>query len=529
MAKYYLVTDTHGYPWGMTYDQAIDFDLGDNTPSTVDSLKEEVHNTGAEMVLIGNHDTVVMEPSEITNRMNTVEEYRAYKRADKDYEKGVFFGINNARGFNDYDITEAALTSLASKMENLPSGVNVAILSHIPLFKRTPDMGESYPVKEEGYNNWIHVNLLMDLLNAFNNQNANFSFLNHSYNLNNGGRVIGCFCGHVHNQIRCFYRGIFMESFGTNGAKEWKSSGHMGNPGLYQPTLKEININLTNHTVNTYNYIYHGSAAEAGTDNVVVGDGYSGKAYGNEAIGPYTLQNKVKNSSVFYPKFYHGAYLGYSTGIATPGVVTPNEACDGHYQLGGGVSISGLGTVKYLRFDAEGLLRYYSTNTNSDEDYHEIPNYKSADIQFVYDGTNWGFKNGLLAYQAKYVAGTINGKNGYSIEFDSDGYAKQMNLNGEKVNFSEGNNWINVYNLRVFWRPFTDHSNCDSTGNVPQIGITGTFGTHTRIDLGRSTTSGPNWISNRFNVLIRVVGENNKVSWLYDGRLTDLTDEELKI
>ena len=41
MAKYYLVTDTHGYPWGMTYDQAIDFDLGDNTPSTVDSLKEE--------------------------------------------------------------------------------------------------------------------------------------------------------------------------------------------------------------------------------------------------------------------------------------------------------------------------------------------------------------------------------------------------------------------------------------------------------------------------------------------------------
>ena len=123
----------------------------------------------------------------------------------------------------------------------------------------------------------------------------------------------------------------------------------------------------------------------------------------------------------------------------------------------------------------------------------------------------------------------ICGKNGYSIVFNANGYAQQINLNGVKQTYSAGDNWINVYNLRVFWRPFTDHSNYDSTGNVPQIGITGTFGTNTRINLGRSTTSGSNWISNRYNVLIRVVGENNKVSWLYDGRLTNLTDDELGI
>lgn len=225
MAKYYLVTDTHGYPWGMTYAQTIDFDLGDNTPSTNSSFPEDVHDTGAEMVLIGNHDTVVMSDDEIISHMNTVKEYRAYNRADKDYEKVVFFGINNVRGFADYDITDAALTSLASKMENLPSDVNVVILSHIPLFERTTAMGESYSSADEGNNNREQIELLMDLLNAFNDQDANFSFLNHSYDLSNGGRVIGCFCGHVHNHIQCFYRGIYMEAFGTNGAAEWTSGG----------------------------------------------------------------------------------------------------------------------------------------------------------------------------------------------------------------------------------------------------------------------------------------------------------------
>ncbi len=527
MAKYYLVTDTHGYPWGMTYAQTIDFDLGDNTPSTNSSFPEDVHDTGAEMVLIGNHDTVVMSDDEIISHMNTVKEYRAYNRADKDYEKVVFFGINNVRGFADYDITDAALTSLASKMENLPSDVNVVILSHIPLFERTTAMGESYSSADEGNNNREQIELLMDLLNAFNDQDANFSFLNHSYDLSNGGRVIGCFCGHVHNHIQCFYRGIYMEAFGTNGAAEWTSGGTKDNSGLYQPTLKEININLTAQTVNGKNYIYTGSAT--GTVNVTVENEYSGTSYGNTAIGPYTLQYKETNNNVYYPKFYKGAYIGYSNGVSTPGVVTPNRTSGGYYVLGDGVYISGLGTVKYLRFDAEGLLRYYSTTTDSYIAYEEIPHYKTANIQFVYNGTNWGFDNGLLSYEAKYVAGTINGKNGYSIEFDSNGYAKQINLNGQKMNYPAGDNWINVYNLRVFWRPFTDHNNYDSTGNVPQIGITGTFGTNTRINLGRSTTSGNNWIPNRYNVLIRVVGENNKVSWLYDGRLTDLTDAQLGI
>lgn len=520
MANYYVVTDTHGFPWGNNYSQAIDFDLGDNTPSTDASFVEDIHDTGATLTLIGNHDTVCLDPDDVTAYMDTILEYRADSKAEKGNEKVAFFGINVTREMYEFDITDNALSSLASKMEDLPSNVNVVILSHVPLFKSTTAMGDSYP-NENDWVNWSKVETLISMLQAFNNQSSNYTLLNKSYNFNNGGRVIGCFSGHIHNHVKCYYKNIYMESFGTNGASEWTSSGSKSNSALYQPTIKVISIDLQNKKVNGQDYIHTGTSTS--TQVISIENGYSGTAFGDAAIGPYALGDN------YYPKFYQGAYVGYSYDDATQGIEKINNN-DGYFSLGNGVNIPEINkTAKYIRFDAAGLLRYYSTTTKTNSAFIEIPNYKTATITFTYNNVNWSFKNGLLVYAAKFVSGTIYGKNNFSIVFDSNGYAKQINENGVKKDYPAGDNWINIYNLRVFWRPFTDHSNYDSTGNVPQIGITGTFGTNTRIDLARSTTSGSNWIPNRYNVLIRVVGENNVVSWLYDGRLTNLTDSELGI
>lgn len=62
---------------------------------------------------------------------------------------------------------------------------------------------------------------------------------------------------------------------------------------------------------------------------------------------------------------------------------------------------------------------------------------------------------------------------------------------------------------------------------TPQIGITGTFSALSKIDLARSTSSGANQISSADNVLMRVVGNNNAVIWIYNGKLTALTDQQV--
>ena len=539
---YYVITDTHGYPWGSNY--TADFDLGDNTPSfasqTSDgydaSFQEEPHSPGNPYIrLPGNHDasyyrykgdSVADVLARYPNRT-----FKPYTLSERSNEKIAFFGINTVENQNNYSIPISEITTLAQNLQNLPEGTDIAILTHVPLFKTTTDLYNSnngcYTPSEE--NKWGTTwnsgpEEIVRMLQKY-KENEVYTYNNIQYDFNNGGHVIGCFCGHIHNHVQCYYKGIYMESFGTNGEDEWTSSNNIPNRGLYMPPINKIIVNLTDRQVNGRDY--KNTINNNGTYIISIENKNSGTSLGDQATGTNSL-----TATGNYLKFYDSVFVGYSPENSR-GVVTRNTPAEAWFYVDNNTYLQGAQAyARYIRFDASGKLRYYKNNgTGSDiTGYEQITGYNSKTVTFSTNNRLWTFVNGLFSScKTIYRSGTIYGKNNFSIVFDSNGYAKQINENGVKKEYPAGDNWINIYNLRVFWRPFTDHSNRDSTGNVPQIGITGTFGTNTRIDLARSTTSGSNWIPNRYNVLIRVVGENNVVSWLYDGRLTNLTDSELGI
>ena len=68
--RYYVTTDTHGYPWGRrgttTDNHPIDFDLGDNTAGYVNKatgarvLLDPPEEMNAKIAILGNHDTSVL-------------------------------------------------------------------------------------------------------------------------------------------------------------------------------------------------------------------------------------------------------------------------------------------------------------------------------------------------------------------------------------------------------------------------------------------------------------------------------------
>lgn len=537
---YHVITDTHGYPWGSNY--AADFDLGDNTSSyhkvSGTTFQEAPHLYGNPYIrLLGNHDASYYRyrgesvSTIIARYPNMV--FKPYTISGRINEKIAFFGINTVEDVDDFTIPSSEISGLAANLETLPNGTDIVILTHVPLFKPITDRntsqestGESYD--EDEYNKWHdwdgEAEEIIKMLQSYQNHST-YSYNGKEYNFNNNGNVIGCFCGHIHNHVQCYYKGIYMESFGTNGENEWTASGNNKNCGLYTPPIYTISIDLTNHKVNTYSY----------TNTVNNGDTYildienrnSGESLGNSATGTGSLGG-------YYPKFYQRRYVGYSSSSST-GVSETNHL-NGWFTLEDNTYIQGLQhSAKYIHFDASGRLRYYkdSGQGNDINNWVEIPNYTSRSLTFSSDNRLWKFVDGLFSScQAIFKSGTMYGKNNYSIVFDQNGFAQQINLSGVKQNYTKGNNWINVYEFRVFWRPFTDYSNAEWTTNTPQIGILGTFNSDhskNRINLGRATTSGSNWIENRYNILIRIIGENNQIYWLYDGRLTNLTDSQLGI
>ena len=62
---------------------------------------------------------------------------------------------------------------------------------------------------------------------------------------------------------------------------------------------------------------------------------------------------------------------------------------------------------------------------------------------------------------------------------------------------------------------------------MPQIGIIETFNPNSKIDFARADYSGSNQISDPDKLLVRVVGDDGAVLWLYDGKLTTLTDQQV--
>ena len=145
-------------------------------------------------------------------------------------------------------------------------------------------------------------------------------------------------------------------------------------------------------------------------------------------------------------------------------------------------------------------------------------------MTFKANNVQWTFQDGLLVSSVPvYKSGSFIGKNGYGITFGSNGVPKGITLNGgDPKDYGTGENYINVMSIQIY--SGTDLKELTAT---PQIGITGTFSALSKIDLARSTSSGANQISSADNVLMRVVGNNNAVIWIYNGKLTALTDQQV--
>lgn len=141
--------------------------------------------------------------------------------------------------------------------------------------------------------------------------------------------------------------------------------------------------------------------------------------------------------------------------------------------------------------------------------------------QLIYFCDVWKFVGGLLdSIIPPYKSGTLVGKNGWAFYFDSQGKPYGMAQNGgTPVDYGKGENWMNVYEVKLF------NSVGDPLTDVPQIGATGAFAT-TGIDMARERITGANQISSTKDMLMRVLGGNDgkTVYWLYEGRLTSLTD-----
>lgn len=522
MPIYSVITDTHGSPWGS---KTADFDLGDNTPSTNVGLKEPIYATTATYIqLYGNHDVGV------------TGQQKGYQTSASNADKIQFIGLDTASGQNSYSIPSSQIRSMVNTLKGLPNDWNVMLFTHIPLFPRDPSYGKCYTTEEEKKwpDSMKSAETVLTILSDYNHRNKG-SYNSISYDFSNRtGYVIGCFAGHVHNNIKRYYYGLYMETFMTNGSNSFTTDNE-NNAALYIPPAQMINVDLANHTVNGMPYIVEENYNEL----VSVGDTPMGKSYGAAAAG----DRKFYRGSNNYPKFRQSRYVGYSPD-QDGGAQTGNNN-DGWWPLDvvGNVYLHGVNaTARYIRFDANGDLRYYG-NTY-DENMHEILNYLNIKVCFDSEDTEkhwttWKFLNGR--YNGKkdtpvysYRSGSLSGLNGYAIIFDANGIPDHMTYNGSTVSYGVNDNWMNVKEARIYWCGFgfmdlnADDDCIDQITNVPQIGLyQQSFASASRISLVRSRTDGDNLVLNKTNFLLRVVGGNNAVYWLYDGKLTDLTDGKL--
>ncbi len=519
--EYTVITDTHGYPWGADY--RATFDLGDNTPSyATEKFHEKIHPTKASLILRGNHDVGCFYTQNQIEGMN-IQVYYDTRNNIRAY------GLDSAIGQNSWKIPHKQIKQLIQQLQ--ANNNHVIILTHIPLFEWNSniDLGGSYNSaewKKWGNNKDGSLIPMLKVLRDYHYKKSGSCTLageTISYDFTKKtGDVIGCFCGHVHSSIKCYYYGLYMESFDTNGADQFHYN-RKNNPGLYPPVLNKIKIDLINKKVNGNDY---GGLSEQNPDKLIPisidNPGNTSFEYGKAASGPYTFYA----GGTSYPKFYDKTYVGY-TSSQTNGILERKDFEDYFYLENGSVSLQGAGvTASHIRFDAAGKLRYY--RAVSDSQYQPIPEYDATQVRFESNHLIWTFQNGKLqSVLPKYVSGSLLGKNGYSIEFNSNGYAYRICKDGvPQTGLSNTENWINVYNLRIFWSGMQDTTDIFSIENTPQIGVDGPMSSTSKINLGRSTASGENKLAGTSGLFVRIQGQDGSY-WIHDGRLTALTDENL--
>jgi hypothetical protein len=543
--RYYVTTDTHGYPWGRrgttTDGYPIDFDLGDNTTGYVSKLTggrvllDLPEEMNAKIALLGNHDTSILaERGQLAGHR----QFKLQTYMDT-ANKIAVYGLDTCTSdANIYEIPTAEINELAEKMGNLASDWDVIILTHAPLFEGNARYEGVWNYDPKAPKLPANTDLLFTLLKAF---KAKSSFNGTPFS--GTGRIIGCFAGHMHVHIKTTLDlggGVYVptEVFTTNGADEWyrtekngvKTAASPYNNGLYTPYEPYINVNFEYGTVNGTSFVNTGDMTPIIYDNPI----HTGSRcdYLPKARGAFALQSN------YYPKFYNGHYLGYTKSRLRGAGLECNGASLRYWHLDNTIrlTVKNLGTnavstitAQNVWFDTYGRLRYASAaNTADSASYQEIVNFKTITITLQSGGVSWKFIGGLLdSIIPPYKSGVLQGKNGWAFYFDSQGKPYGMAQNGgTPVDYGKGENWMNVYDVRIFDLTEIHLIN----GNVPQIGATGTF-TATNIDMARETMSGANQINddNKMGLLMRVLGGSNgqTVYWLYEGRLTSLTDSIL--
>lgn len=570
VVRYNVSTDTHNSPWGHrngVNGTTIHFDLGDNTLGcAVGEFDDPETMSVACMALRGNHDTAVWGWDK--DSVDSSGKYRLQMQTYRDTaNKIVFYGLDvGLKNVGTLQIPTRQIDDLAKALSELESGWDVVILTHAPLFPQNlaadklqpgseewacgecwgrPGEGELNKDKEKKNTYAGQAEKLIDLLVAFKAHSTTKTFADYNgitYNFaSNNGRVLGCFAGHIHNHVKCIYRGIAMEAFPTNGSDEWTDTDSYGNIGLYDPTLAYISINFDAGTVNGQSFT---EGSESYNKMNKVGGYYHAPSdcyYINKVSGYF----KLNAGSTVYPKFYDGVYLGYSDSTLDGTSFDKNGRHDRYWPLGTTVTLtigSSNVSARVLWFDANGRLRYYSNDTDFNNNisgkqyfqrskYTEIPNYRSVRVTFKANNVQWLFQNGLLvSVTPTYRSGTLKAKYNWGIVFNASGVPVGINENGGAAeDFGAGQNYVNVTNIKIY-----DGTTLKEITNMPQIGITDSFKDTSsslkddiKIDLARADYGGSNQISSPDNLLIRVVGDDGAVMWLYDGKLTSLTDQQV--
>lgn len=406
-----VITDTHGYPLSS---KEANFDLGDNTESDDLFTLEPIDTTQADIIIYGNHDV-----AKLGNNAYKGLTTKAY------YTPQIMvYGLDSCKSVNTFEIpndlanNNDQIMQIAEHLLTLGANWDVIVLTHVPLFDSNTPQFQPYTCWAG--NTVQNADTLLQILKAY-HTHTSYTYRNKTYDYSNKtGYVIGCFSGHTHCSIKCSKNGIYMESLVANGGTTFTKTAKIKDGGLYSTNLHPAQIHITfnsNPALNKVNGEFYVNPIEQYT----VDDTPPSNYYGPEAKGWL----KFKSNDSAYPKFYpdsgfnNGIYLGWA-GSASAGSLYNEFAGWGTddntvLRIESGTNVQTI-TVDGVKFGANGLLKYYSYNSNT---WLEIPN-NNANISFTSNNVKWRFVNGKYQFDKSKNYKLKTSSNAYPV-FDADG------------------------------------------------------------------------------------------------------------
>jgi len=421
-AVYTVIADTHGYTTGSL---EADFDLGDNTTSNSTMHEPIQHTKASKFALLGNHDVaqlmheagMYVEKTDTEITMPDGKEWCGLKVYADQEKKILFLGLESAKSFHSYTVPERQISLMAQKINGLPEDWDAVIMTHVPLFPPRTTSGGAWNEKMEKRCDRIDDSLrgtdmdtrsnymrsardVVRILSAFQTRNTvEYKGVTYDFTSKTTNHIIGCFCGHIHNTLKCAVslcdfcgyteyteqnrKKIYMEAFRTNGSADYSPTS-MANAGMYipDPSPCKIEIDFDAMTVNGTSYISPAISAD-----YIIGTTSAGHPFSVLAKGEY----KLSEDAEIYPKFYNGKCIGWGMKPESGATRYGDNIHTVH-----GITVEGIDvSVEKLRFSASGLLKYY---VGVDSPVQKtIPDYDTATIRFVTDNNvKWHFEKGLF-------------------------------------------------------------------------------------------------------------------------------------